>query len=568
MMGSARQAQVDLLLRNGRVLDVFSGTFRPADLAISSGRIVGFGAAGAREVRDLKGNWVIPGLIDAHVHIESSQLTPASFARAIVPHGTTSVIADPHEIANVLGLEGIRYMLDASEDLPLGALFMAPSCVPSCPFESPGAALGPAEIDELLTWDRILGLGEVMNYPGVIHGDEDVHAKLAAAGGRPIDGHAPGVSGEELWAYVSAGPRTDHECTDPDEALEKLAAGLRILIREGTTARNLDALLPILNERTAPFVHFCTDDRHPESLLDEGHLDDLLRRAIAYGVPPEVAIASATIHPACTYGLSDRGALAPGYRADLAVLSDLKQFAVRDVYAEGLCVASEGEALFVAPAVRDGRARDTVRVDPDRVDLRLDGGAADSRKVRTILVEGTQVTTRASEAVLPVLDGAVVPDTGQDVLKLAVVERHSGHAATGLAFVKGFELSRGALGSSVAHDAHNLIVVGASDDDMDRAIRELVRLGGGQVVVDGDDVVASLPLPIAGLMTDGSLEETAKSARALTDAAGRLGCRLQAPFATLSFLALPVIPSLKLTDQGLVDVERFQIVSPIRDPSA
>ena len=559
--GCAERAE--LLLRNGNVLDVFSGKFRETDLAIVDGRIAGFGASNPAEERDLGGAWIIPGLIDAHVHIESSQLSPGEFARAIVPHGTTCVIADPHEIANVLGLDGIRYMLEASRHLPLTALFMAPSCVPSCSFESPGAILGPGEIREILTWERVLGLGEVMNYPGVVHGDPDVHAKLAAARGRPIDGHAPGFSGRDLWCYAAAGPRTDHECTTLEEAREKLATGLRILIREGTTARNLDELLPLLNAATAPFVHFCTDDRHPESLLAEGHIDDLLRRAIAFGVPPHVAIASATIHPARTYGLDDRGALAPGYRADLTVLSDLESFRVQEVYVQGRRVAEDGKALFDVSKNPDASVRRTVHIDMNSVLFRLDGGVGPTCSVRTLLVQGAQVTTGAADATVPVVDGAAVSDLEQDVLKLAVIERHSGRSGTGIAFVQGFELTRGALASTVAHDAHNLIVVGASDAEMRLAAEELIRLGGGQVVVDGDQVVACLPLPIAGLMTEGTLEEAAERATSLTAAARNLGCRLPAPFATLSFLALPVIPRLKLTDQGLIDVDRFEIVPPV-----
>jgi adenine deaminase len=561
MVRTGKGVTADLLLRNGRVLDVFSGTFRDADIAVSDGRIAGFGAANAAEVRDLAGAWVVPGLIDAHVHIESSQLTPGAYARAVVPRGTTAVIADPHEIANVLGLAGVRYMLDASDGIPLRVFFMAPSCVPSCPFESPAAVLGESEIAELLTWDRVLGLGEVMNYPGVVHADPGVMAKIAVAETRPIDGHAPGLTGPQLWAYAAAGPRTDHECTTAKEAREKLAAGLTILIREGSTARNLDALLPVLDARAAPFVHFCTDDRHSETLLDEGHLDDLLRRAIASGVPPGVAIASATIHPARTYGLRDLGAIAPGFRADLAVLSDLDAFEVREVFVGGLRVAEAGTPLFDSPSVDDAIARETVRLDPKELSFSLasDGKGA---RVRTIDVDGRQVVTGAGEAVAPVIGGEVGPDPGSDLLKAAVIERHGASGSVGVAFTRGFGLKRGALASTVAHDAHNVVVVGASDEEMRLAVEELVRLGGGQVVVEGDAVVASLPLPIAGLMTDADLSETAQRARELSTAAARLGCALPAPFATLSFLALPVIPHLKLTDQGLIDVDHFKIVSP------
>ena len=559
---------VDLLLRDARILDVFGGEFWKGDVAIAAGRIVGFGATAAQEVRDLNGAWLVPGLIDAHVHVESSQLTPGQFARAVVPRGTTCVIADPHEIANVLGLDGVRYMLAATDDIPLHAYFMAPSCVPSSPFETTGAVLGADEIAEILSWDRVLGLGEMMNYPGVVDGDPGISAKLAAARGRPIDGHAPGLSGRKLWTYVAAGPRTDHECTTLEEAREKLRAGLRILIREGTTARDLDALLPLLDERTAPFVHFCTDDRHPESLLAEGGVDDLVRRAIAGGVRPEIAIAWATIHAARTYGLLDHGAIAPGHRADLVVLSDLRSFEVREVYVDGVRAAGDGRPLFETLSETDRRVLNTVRVDLAELSFRVDSGARSERRVRALAVSGDRVITDAVEVTLPCAGGEVLSNPGQDIVKLAVVERHKASGAVGIGFVRGLGLARGALASTVAHDAHNVIVAGTCDEDMCVAVQELARIGGGQVVVEAGSVVARLPLPIAGLMSDRPLSEVAADSKELTEAARRLGCSLPAPFATLSFLALPVIPHLKLTDQGLVDVDEFRMVSGFLDDSA
>lgn len=556
---SERDESVDLLLKNAEVFDAFAGRFRRADVAVAGGRIVGFGAASAREVRDLDGAWLIPGLIDAHVHIESSQLVPGEFARAVVPHGTTCVVADPHEVANVLGLDGVRYMLAATDGIPLHAVFMAPSCVPSSPFETTGAVLGPAEIAEMLTWERVVGLGEVMNYPGLVARDPDVVAKVAAAAGRPIDGHAPGLSGPDLWSYAAAGPRTDHECTTIDEAREKLAAGMTILIRDGTTARNLDALLPLLHEATAPFVHFCTDDRHPESLLGEGHIDDLLRRAIAAGVAPGLAIAAATIHPARTYGLPDRGAIAPGYRADLVVLSDLRSFDVREVYVDGIQVAAEGVAAFDVEPHAGAAARETMHIDLARLSFAIPCDGASAR-ARVIEVDGSQVVTGAAAEAIPCVDGEAVLDTGSDLVKLAVVERHRATGNVGLAFARGLGLTRGAIASTVAHDAHNVVVAGVDDASMQKAVEELVRSGGGQIVVDVDRVVARLDLPVAGLMADRPLADVARDAERLTEAATSLGCTLPAPFATLSFLALPVIPHLKLTDRGLVDVDRFEPV--------
>lgn len=552
--------RVDLLLTNGRILDVFSNTFWTGDVAIADGRIVGFGARKTDAVRDLAGAWIVPGLIDAHVHIESSQLSPGGFAQTVLPLGTTTLIADPHEIANVLGLDGIRYMLDATANLPMRTFFMAPSCVPASAFETSGATLGPEEVAEILSWDRVIGLGEVMNFPGVIARQPDLMSKLRAAGGRPIDGHAPGLAGEALWAYVSAGPRTDHECTTLEEARAKLRAGMHILIREGTTARNLDALLPLLTEATMSFVHFCTDDRHAETLMTEGHMDDLVRKAIAGGAPPERVIGAATIHAARAYGLPDVGAIAPGYHADLVILSQLDGFACDAVYVAGRCVAERGTCCSDIPAFDSGRARGTIHVDPEFISFRILCEADKSVVLRAIDSIPDQVLTEEIGFSPRVMDGAAVADPDRDILKIAVVERHQGTGNVGLAFVHGFGLRRGALASSVAHDSHNLVVVGVSDDDMRLAIEALAELGGGQVVVADGEVLALLPLPIAGLMSDAGLVDVVASTRALDEGARRIGCTLPAPFMTLSFLALPVIPRLKLTDRGLVDVDRFEFV--------
>jgi adenine deaminase len=558
LMASARKkAPADLLLRDGWVIDLFSGAFFRGDVAVKDGVIVGFGASEAHEVVDLEGAFLIPGLIDAHMHIESSQLVPAEFARAVLPHGTTAVVADPHEIANVLGLTGIRYMLDATEELPLRVFLMAPSCVPATPLETSGASLSAAEIREVLCWERVIGLGEMMNFSGVIKADSQVHAKLNAARGRPIDGHAPGLSGPDLWAYTLSGPRTDHECTTLAEAQEKLRAGMHILIREGTTSRNLAPLIGLLTERNAPFVHFCTDDRHPETLLCEGHMDDLVRKAIASGIPPEVAIAAATIHTARAYGLPNLGAIAPGYKADLLVLSDLEELKVRKVYVDGKLVAEDGRCVIKLLSREAANVRGTMRVDLEGLSFHIParGGAA-----RAIGIIPDQVVTEERHVEPRVVDGEIVSDPRRDLLKLAVVERHQGTGNVGLGLVQGFGLKRGALASSVAHDSHNVVVVGTNDTDMHAAVASLVEMGGGQVAVENGQILAALPLPIAGLISDRPLAEVAERARQLDRAARSLGCVLPAAFMTLSFLALPVIPSLKLTDRGLVDVGRFEIV--------
>jgi len=554
---AAGNAPVDLLLKGAYVLDVFAGEFVRRDVAIAGGRVVGYGAREAREVVDLSGKYLVPGFIDAHVHIESSQVSPAEFARAVLPHGTTCVIADPHEIANVLGLAGIRYVLAASEELPLRVYLMAPSCVPASPLETAGAEISAREIGEILSWPRVLGLGEMMNFPGVVGGDPEVWEKLATARGKPIDGHAPGLSGPALWAYALAGPGTDHECTDLSEAAEKLSAGLHILIREGTSARNLAALLPLLSWRTAPFVHFCTDDRHPETLLSEGHMDDVLRKAIVGGIAPELAFCAATLHAARAYGLSDLGAIAPGYRADLLVLSDPARVEVERVYVAGKLVAERGELAVDLPRATTGEVRGTVNVDLEGLSFSIPAGEGPARVIG--VVPG-QVVTEALSVVPRMEAGQVVADPERDILKLAVVERHRGTGNVGLGLVKGFGLREGALASTVAHDSHNIVVVGASDEDMHAAVAALLRLGGGQVAVAGGEVVAELALPIAGLMSDRPLAEVARAGRELIEAARELGCPLSDPFMQLSFLALPVIPALKLTDRGLVDVDQFRHV--------
>jgi adenine deaminase len=547
----------DLLLRNARVFDAFSGDFFLGDVAVAEGVVVGFGASAAERVVDLAGAPLVPGFIDAHVHIESSQLSPAEFARAVLPHGTTAVVADPHEMANVLGLAGVRYLLEASEGLPLRVFLMAPSCVPATPLETAGAEISSREVAEILSWERVIGLGEVMNVPGVLAGDRDLWEKLASARGRPIDGHAPGLSGPDLWAYLIAGPRSDHECTALAEAQEKLRAGMHILVREGTTAQNLAALLPLLTAASSPFVHFATDDRDPETLLVKGHIDDLVRRAMAGGVPPGVALAAATIHTARAYGLHDLGAIAPGFCADFVVLSDLPSLRIAQVYAGGKLVAEGGRCVaFWSPPALPPMAS-TVRVNLDALSFRIPAGPG---LARVIGVVPTQVVTEDLRLVPTVRGGEVVADRGTDVLKLAVVERHHGTGNVGLGLVRGFGLKRGALASTVAHDSHNVVIVGTNDDDMRAALAALVEIGGGQVVAAGGRVQAMLPLPIAGLMSDRPLAEVASAGRELVRAARELGCSLSDPFVTLSFLALPVIPRLKLTDRGLVDVAYFRHV--------
>ena len=548
----------DLLLKNGRLVNVLSGEVHPARVAIVDGRVAGWGGDyRARRVVDLAGRYICPGFIDAHVHLESSMVQPAEFARAVLPHGTVAVVCDPHEIANVLGMDGVRYILHASAGLPLTVYVMAPSCVPATDMETAGAALDAADIVQLLGYDRVLGLAEMMNYPGVLFRVPSVLAKIEAAAGRPVDGHAPGLSGQDLNAYLAAGIGSDHECTDVDEAREKLRRGMHIFIREGTTARNLHSLLPLVTPVNARFCHFCTDDRHPDTLLTEGHVDDIVRQAIAKGLDPVLAIQMASINTALYFGLRQVGAVAPGYRADLLVLDDLRGVQVAQVYAAGQLVAEGGRCLLSAAELPQVPTQPTVHVDAAALDLTIPAGQGPARVIG--VVPG-QVVTEDLRLEPAIAGGQVVADPGRDLAKIAVVERHRGTGNIGLGLVKGIGLSRGAIASSVAHDSHNVVVVGTSDADMRAAVAAVAEMGGGQVAVIARQVQAACPLPIAGLMSDQPLEKVRDQAAALTNAAQQMGSTLPDPFMTLSFLALPVIPALKLTDKGLVDVIKFQLV--------
>ena len=551
----------DLLLRNAGLVNVFSGEVLATEIAIAGGLIAGFGRGyDSLEEIDLEGRFVAPGFLDAHVHIESSMVPPAEFARAVVPRGVTTVVTDPHEIANVLGLAGIRFMLEQSEGAPLDVLVNAPSCVPATPLETSGARLEADELATLLAHPKVLGLAEVMNYPGVIAGNAEVLAKLHTFRGRPIDGHCPGLSGHGLNAYAAAGIGNDHECTAVEEALGKLRAGLTIFLREATNARNLRALLPLVSPLTERRLCLCTDDRHPADLLEEGSIDHLIRIAIAGGVDPVVAIRMATLNPAEHYGLHDRGAIAPGRRADLVVFRDLAAPRAEMVFRCGKLVAQDGQLL-------DGgldRSRQyvpslppTVHVDPERLDftIRAAGG-----NVRVIGAIADQLITESLVMEAALRNGHAVADPGRDLLKMAVVERHRNTGRMGLGFVRGLGLKRGAIAGTVAHDHHNLVVIGADDASMRTAALAVANAGGGLAAAEGEHVLALLPLPLAGLMSDRPIEEVRDDMRALLEAAHDLGTTLHNPYMAMSFLALEVIPALKLTDVGLVDVERLEVV--------
>jgi len=553
------EVPVDLLLRNARLVNVFSGMIEDTHIAIVGDTVVGLGEYPAKEEIDLRGQYVCPGFLDAHVHLESSMVAPPEFARAVLPRGTTTVIADPHEIANVLGVEGVHYMLAASEGLPLSVFLMAPSCVPATDMETAGAALSAEDLAALMDEPRVIGLAEMMNFPGVLFRVPEVLAKIEAAHQHnlPVDGHAPGLSGRDLAAYIAAGIRSDHECTTAAEAQEKLHLGMYILIREGTTTRDLNALLPMVTPANARRCCFCTDDRHPADLMDEGHVDYLVRTSIRKGLEPVTAIRMATLNTAERFRLWDRGAVAPGYRADLVVFSGFEDFRITRVYAGGKLVAVDGRILpeaVVAPQVSIGGA---MHVRMDALDFRI---PAQGRQVRVIGVIPGQIVTAHLVEEAKVVDGEAVADVERDILKLAVVERHKGTGNVGLGFIKGIGLKQGALASSVGHDSHNITVVGTNDADMRAAVEEVVQLGGGLVAVAEGEVRGEVPLPIAGLMSDRPLEEVRAEMDALLEAAHELGSPLHDPFMVLGFMALPVIPALKLTDKGLVDVEQFQFV--------
>jgi adenine deaminase len=542
----------DLVVEGARVFSAFTREWLDVDVSVANGRIAGFAPpAGGRRI-DGRGRHLVPGFVDAHVHVESSKLSVEEFSRLLLARGTTTVVADPHEFANVLGAIGIEWFLDACAKVPLDVFVMVPSCVPASPLESARGPLGADDMRGLLGHPGVLGIAEMMNFPAVIAGDERELAKLALAPGGNVDGHAPGVLGAQLDAYLAAGIRTDHETTTWEEALERRRRGAWVLIREASNARNLEALLELVRRHGPERCAFCTDDREPDMLLREGHLDQMCRAAVAHGIEAEDALVMASLHPALCHGLTDRGAIAPGYRADLVLLDDLEDFHASLVIKDGEIVTGPAAKVAVPDWLRT-----TVNIAPVAPeDLRV---RAHGARVRVIELVPDQLLTSAREADPKTVDGAVVADPARDLAKIAVIERHHATGRVGVGFVTGFGLQRGAFASTVAHDAHNIIVVGVDDEAMAACVARLAELGGGIVVVDGERTV-ELPLPVAGLVSDAPAEEVVERLDAAHGALADMGVGLGAPFMALSFLGLSVIPSLKLTDHGLVDVERGEIV--------
>ncbi len=548
---------VELLLKNARIVNVLSGEIIQGSVAVVSSRIVGIGDYETEEIVDLEGAYLAPGFIDAHVHIESAMVPPSEFARAVVPRGTTAVVTDPHEIANVLGLDGIRFMFESAKHGPLSMYVMASSCVPATGMETNGAVLHWYDLVSLKSDPWVLGLAEVMNFPGVVAGDEDVLDKLRIFKDDVIDGHCPGLSDKALQAYVAAGIASDHECTTVEEAREKLGAGMVIFIREATNARNLKNLLPLVTEANHHRICFCTDDRQPADLLDEGHMDFMVRTAIAEGLDPIIAIRLATWNPSVYFRLHDRGAIVPGRRADMIVFDDLQAPVPRLVYRGGKLVAKEGNMLTPRRQLPERSLRHSMAVAWDKVDLAI---PASGSTLRVMGVIPNQLVTEHLQEPALVQNGQAVSDPARDILKMAVIERHMYSGQVGKGFVKGIGIQRGALASSIAHDHHNIVAVGVDDDSMLTAARRVTRLGGGMVVADGNNILVEVPLPIGGLMSTEPVEVVRQQVDTAISAARALGSTLHDPFMAMSFLALEVIPSLKLTDQGLVDVDKFEIV--------
>lgn len=554
--------KVDLLLKNARIVNTLSGDIHEDSVAIDGGRIAGFGEYDAKEVIDLEGAYLMPGFIDGHVHIESSMVSVAEFARAVIPCGTTSAVIDPHEIGNVLGIKGIRYMLDSSVDACLGVYVMLPSCVPSTPLETSGYTLSATELKELINDPRVLGLGEMMSYPAVIFRDEDTMRKIAmtyetAQGRKAVDGHAPNLEGKNLNAYTAAGIKSDHECTNVREAMMKIRAGMYVMIREGTAAKNLKNLLPAVNEANARRFVFCTDDRHLEDIATEGHIDNSVRTAIKAGINPVTAVRMASLNTAEYFGIKDLGAIAPGYQADMLVVRNIDTLEIEKVFKKGRLVSENGK--IKEGAVKDYAGKlplsmNVVNLSPEAFALKAGG-----KKARAIEVIPHEILTKTAIVQVKEKNRYVQADIENDVLKISVVERHHGTGNIAKGLVKGFGLKRGAIASSVSHDSHDIIVVGTNEKDMYTAVSEIVKNGGGITAALDGKIIESLALPVAGLMSEESGLFVREKVKALYAAAEKLGSSIPDPYMAMAFLSLPPLPEIRITDHGVIDAVKFQV---------
>lgn len=553
------ETPADLLLTNVKTVNTFTGEIEDGNVAVSQGLIAGTGDySQGNQVIDLEGKYLIPGLIDGHIHLESSHLSPAEYAKAVVPRGVLAVITDFHEIANVCGIDGVRYILRYAQNLPMDIFGLAPSCVPATHMETAGAELDAEGLKELLDIENIIGLGEMMNFPGVMFGDAGVWAKLEMFRGKVLDGHAPGLSGRNLNAYLTAGIGSDHECTTREEAREKLRKGMHIMIREGSSEKNLETLLPLVTDKTFNRCFFVVDDRDCADLQKDGDIDAVVRKAIQLGLDPIRAIQMATINTAQYFRLPGLGAVAPGYRANLTVVDDLKNLKADRVFYDGRLVAEAGNLIQSITPITDDKLTHTVKIKPFDIEALKIPARGETYPI--IELVPNQIVTKHIEDTVTVENGFIQPDISRDILKLVVVERHRATGNIGLGLVKGFGLKKGALASSIAHDSHNIVVAGTSDEDIFAAIKEIERIQGGIAIASEGKILTSLALPIAGLLSAAPLQEMVLKFEELKKAAKVLGCIPVAPFAVLSFLALPVIPELKLTDQGLVDVLAFKLL--------
>lgn len=559
---SIKNKKSELVLKNANIVNVFSHEIVKADVAIQKGIIVGIGSYDGIKNIDLNGKYITPGFIDPHVHIESSMVSPAEFAKAIVPMGTTTIITDPHEIANVCGLEGIEYILKSSEDLPLCVYSMLPSCVPATDFENSGARLEATSLEKYINHDRILGLGEMMNYPGVINQDKIVTDKLELAKRykKYIDGHIPNISNEGLNAYILSGISTDHECSTVEEMIEKISLGMYVMIREGSAARNLETLIKGVNINNYQRCLFCTDDKHPQDILKNGHIDNNIRLAIKNNIDPIIAIKMATINVANCYNLQNIGAIAPGYIADIVVVDNLEEFNVLEVYKHGKLVGKDKKALFETREIENSNVTNTVNIDKlTKEDLKIN---LEKDIANVIGLLPHNLVTEKLIRKVDVENGVFKFNQNVDILKLVVIERHTNKKSIGLGLVENFKLKNGAIASTVAHDSHNIIVVGDNDEDIINAVDEIKKIGGGLSISSNNEILGSLSLPIAGLMSDKDINHVSENLEnMLSIAYEKLNVSKDIePFMTLAFLALPVIPHIKITDKGLFDVDNFKFI--------